>query len=155
MYSYLILILGSSLLYFSRNIIKNNYQLVKFRKINFKFLGICVKIFLRIIYISILQKFSKNLNKIKKNTYELSYSVNGKFFKYRFKLEKGPSKVLQIIDNNNNDVTLKIFPYLGPQYDFHQHKYTPKDFNYSELSFNLFNGKELTFKENEIIELKL
>ena len=74
MYSYLILILGSSLLYFSRNIIKNNYQLVKFRKINFKFLGICVKIFLRIIYISILQKFSKNLNKIKKNM-EFSFKI--------------------------------------------------------------------------------
>lgn len=155
MYSYLILFLGSSLLYFSRNVIKNNYQLVKFRKISFKSLRIFIKIFFKVIYISLLQKFSKNLIKINKNTYELSYSVNGKFFKYRFKIEKGPSKILQIIDNNNNDVTSKIFPYLGPQYDFHQNKYTPKDFNHSELTFNLFDGHELTFNENDIIELKL
>jgi len=155
MYSYLILILGSSLLYFSRNIIKNNYKLVKFRKINFKSLKIFIQLFLKVIYILIIQKFSKNLNKIKKNTYELTYSVNGKIFKYRFKIEKGPSKILQIIDNNNNDVTSEIIPYSGPMNDFHMTNYTPKDFNQIELTFNLFNGKELTFKENEIIELKL
>ena len=155
MYSYLILILGSSLLYFSRNIIRNNYQLVKFRKINFKSLKILIQLFLKVIYILIIQKFSKNLNKIKKNTYDLSYSVNGKLFKYRFKIEKGPPKILQIIDHNNNDVTSKIAPYSGPLGNFHQIQYTPADFKAIELTFNLFNGEVLTFKENEIIELKL
>ena len=49
MYSYLILILGGSVLYFSRNIIRNNFQLIKFRKINFKFFKICIKLFLKVI----------------------------------------------------------------------------------------------------------
>jgi len=113
-----------------------------------------VKIFFKVVYISIIQKFSKNIIKIKKNTYELTYSVNSKIFKYRFGIKKGPLKILQIIDYNNNDVTSKITPYSGPQYDFHMIKYTPADFNHLELTFNLFNGKVLTFKENDIIELK-
>ena len=34
MYYYLLFLVGSSVLYFSKNIIKNNYQLIKIRKIN-------------------------------------------------------------------------------------------------------------------------
>ena len=46
----------------------------------------------------------------------------GKLFKYRFKIQRGPSKILQIINTNHIDVTSKIAPYAGPQYDFHMIK---------------------------------
>ena len=155
MYGYLLLLIGSSFLYCSRNIIIKNYQLVKFKTPKLKVLRLSFKIVLRVIYISIIQKLNKNIKKISKNKYELTYSINGLIYKYRFKITRGPSKILQVIDDKNNDVTQNIVSYAGPSYNFHNIKYTPEDFNKNELTFNLHNGNSLTFGKNQIIELKL
>ena len=154
MYYYLLFLVGSSVLYFSKNIIKNNYQLIKIRKINFKSLKFILRIFIQLFYISFIQKIAKNIQKIDKNSYELSYIINNKLYKLKLKIQKGPSPILQIINNDDDDITYKILPYLGPDYNFNGIKYTPRDFDTQELTFNLINGKTMTFKKNDIIELK-
>ena len=113
-----------------------------------------MRIFIQLFYISFIQKITKNIQKIDKNSYELSYIINNKLYKLKLKIQKGPSPILQIINNDDDDITYKILPYLGPDYNLNGIKYTPRDFDTQELTYNLINGKTMTFKKNDIIELK-
>ena len=70
-----------------------------------------LKIALEIFLIYILQKINKTVVKLDKNNYEIIYTLNNKLYKFRVKKQKGPSKVLQIIDNKKSqDITDKLLP---------------------------------------------
>jgi hypothetical protein len=69
------------------------------------------------------------------------------------KPSRGPSKVLLVSDNTHEDISYKILPYLGPRDDFHGCVYTPKFFDHSELVFEMSNGDEKIFQEDDCIVL--
>ena len=66
---------------------------------------------------------------------------------------RGPSCVLDIIDDKNNDVTEHIIPYLGPNEDWNNTPFYPLYFGYNKLIFELLDGTVKTFNNNEIIIL--
>ena len=110
-------------------------------------------ILLKVLWLSLLQKLNKSVTKINKNKYEISYMVGNKLYKFHCLVARGPTKVLQIIDKNSNDVTNIIKPFVGPNYDFHNLKYTPNDFNYNELTFQLADGTDVTFTKLQTLKL--
>lgn len=109
---------------------------------------ISLKMVLNILYISILQYMNTTVRKIDRNVYELTYVINGKMYKMIIIPKRGPSPVLQISDDEQNDVTSQVLPYMGPQYDWHGKKLSPMFFHHKSLTFELDDGSEHTYEED-------
>ena len=122
-------------------------------KIKFKLMYLSIHVMLEILYISLTQKLNKSIKKINKNQYEITYCIRGRIYKIRSNIQRGPSQILQIIDENSNDVTAEIEPYMGPNYDCHKSTYTPLDFNKQELIFNLSSGQTKVFNASDNIRI--
>ena len=104
----------------------------------------------------IFQYLNKSITKVDNKVYILSYILNGKIYKIVIKNNyRSYIPLLQISDENNEDITENILPYVGPNMDFHNILLTPDFFVYKKMTFQLDNGEELTFKENEIIKLNI
>ena len=117
-----------------------------------KLLCMSLKIILQILYLSCLQKMNKTIIKVGKDKYELSYVIDGKLYKLYVFNKRGPSPVLQIINDSNEDITNIISPYIGPSYDWHNSKLTPSFFGYEHLTFELSNGNNFTTNKDDILE---
>ena len=105
-------------------------------------------------YMMIYQKIVKNVVVIQRGEYDVHYIYNGQLYKIKIKSPRGPgARVLQIINENDEDVTSELTTYLGPKHNFHGLLYRPKDFGYKELHFNLSNGECKDFIEENLIVL--
>lgn len=113
---------------------------------------VSLKLIFQAIWISFLQYVNKTVKKLGKNKYEISYVVEGKLYKLLVTVTRGPSPVLQVINNSNEDITTKIIPYIGPDYNWHNSQFTPEFFNCDSLSFELADGSEYTVKNRSIIK---
>ena len=69
--------------------------------------------------------------------------------------KKGPCPILKISDKNDVDITCDILPFLGPNYDWHHNKFTPFDFGYNSIIFELKNGNGYTFAELDEIKIEI
>ena len=124
-------------------------------KTNLKF-KILVKTFVilsRIFFIKCLQYLDPRVMNLGKNKFEIQYVLDNKLYKFQTKIKRGPSVVLQAIDEDYNDVTDLIKPWLGPNKDFHNNKYRPMDLDFKELTFQMATGESVMFEKSEIIEL--
>lgn len=61
-----------------------------------------------------LNKSTATIIETAKNTYTLTYYIKDKMYKSIIKPARGPSNILVILDDDNNEVTDKVAPYLGP-----------------------------------------
>jgi len=156
-------IIGTFFYFDGPAIVKNNYQLKleKWKKLNelvstkydgyFTILWISIGMIMKALWINILQYLNSSITKLDKKTYELSYVLNGKLYKILINNKTGPRKVILVSDETQTDVSYLITPYLGPKEDFHGCVMTPEFFNRKELIFELSNGEEKIFKQNEPI----
>ena len=110
---------------------------------------------IKILWIYIIQYFNNSVILIEGNKYIITYVIKGRLYKMLVKPCKGPSKVLLITDENHEDVSNIVCPYLGPEENFHYTLFTPKFFNKKELVFELSNGSEKIFSENENITIRI
>lgn len=105
------------------------------------------------LYITIIQTLNNSVvKKTSSNTYEIRYVLSGKIYKLVVIPKKGPKNVLQVIDDNNQDITNLIVPYLGPAEDWHSSKFKPSFFNRKTLTFNLSSSDDVTFTQDEEIK---
>ena len=158
-------IIGTFLYFDGPAIIRNNYQskLEKWSKLNqlvstkyqgyFTILRISLYMILKALWINILQYCNNTVVKLDKNTYEISYVINGKLYKILIKSKKGPRKVLLVSDETQTDISDLVVPYLGPEENFHGLEITPKFFKKKEIIFELSNGLEKIFKEDDKINI--
>lgn len=100
------------------------------------------------LYISFIQYLNNSVKKLDKNIYEVTYVINGRLYKLIIIPTRGPAPILQISDERGEDMTDKILPYMGPQYNWHGNKYlTPGFFNCRELNFELADGTEYSYTD--------
>lgn len=116
---------------------------------------VSLKLIFQAIYISFIQYMNSSLRHIDNKTSELTYVINGRIYKMIIIRKRGPSPILQISNNFENDVTEQILPYMGPQYDWHGNTFTPEFFGYSSLTFELGNGTEYTYETNDSLSTEL
>lgn len=114
---------------------------------------ISLKLILQTMYISFTQYMNASVRKLNRKVYEITYVINGKIYKMVTIPKRGPAPVLQISDDEQNDVTSHILPYMGPQYDWHGNKLTPEFFGHKSLTFELSDGKEYTYEGNNILDV--
>lgn len=107
----------------------------------------------RIGYLMIYQKIAKNVEIVNKNEYDIHYVLGSQFYKMRISCLKGPKSknVLQIIDQDDNDVTVDVVRYMGPNEDWHGIVYTPFRLKYDQLTFNMSNGTSIIFEKEQPI----
>jgi hypothetical protein len=153
-----VIVLGFGIFY---KPVKNSYhnfqQLNKIVKKNHKGVGKVLCMAIEIIYKKCWFKFSHWINntieRYDKNTSILTYYLDGRIYKIVLDHRKGPPLVLLVTDGDGEDVTTTVVPFLGPKRDWHKREFTPYFWEKSLLSFELSNGENKTFKNDEIIVL--
>lgn len=160
-----ITLIGSFFYLENHKIVKNklivNWR--RFKKVNklvstnykgfFTVLYISFSMILKAMWINFLQYINNNVKKIDKNTYEITYTIKGHEYKIIVKPKRGPKKTLLVSDENQEDISYLIFPYLGPKENFHSTEFTPEFFNRKELIFQLSDGSEKVFTTNQTISI--
>ena len=143
--------------------VKNNIveKCRKFKKINrlvatnkkgdFNIMWVSLSLVIKAVWINILQYINTTVFQLDKNKYEITYIIKGKKYKMIVKPIRGPAKVLLVYDENQEDVSHLIVPYIGPEEDWHGRVYTPKFFTKSELTFELSSGDQKVFLQDDNI----
>jgi len=97
------------------------------------------------------QKLNKSVKKIDKKTYEITYKINNKFYKFRQIVKRGPCPFTKIVDENDRDITDIIKLYAGPCYNFHNQSITPKYFDCKRIMICYNNDSKIIFREDDEI----
>lgn len=92
-----------------------------------------------IVKIYFIQNVCTNSKMIKKNLYEIEYTIHLKTYKIQIPCKRGPSKYRHFFSHEQN-ITPAIMPYVGPNDDFHNILYTPNDFGYDSISIEYSDG---------------
>ena len=148
----------------TKNVIMDNYN--KCQKLNtvvktttngnrIKALKTTFQIISKMLWLMFLQWLNNSVEKVDRKTSVLTYVYAGKRYKLFIKPKRGPCPILQIIDENSEDVTEHVLPYMGPKYNWHGEKLSPKTLGYKTLTFECSNGKSLIFKNEEICEISV
>jgi len=104
-------------------------------------------------YSGAIQTMNNSVRAIGKNTYEVTYSIRGRLYKIVVQTKPGPDSVLQVINDQDEDVTDLVRPYLGPECDWHgNHGFSPTFFGHKELTFNMDDGSVVTYDQNGRVE---
>jgi hypothetical protein len=167
--SFLIVFVGLiSYIFYKKYLILDEPSREEFRKnlkknirLKFKYGVFYSKLALKVGYYLMLQKLNKSVIQIDKTTYEITYLLKNKLYKFRTKVLRGPvNAVVEILGSNSCEGEEQVFeeakeiePYLGPNLNFHNTFYTPADFGYKKLIFVLEDGTEQTFSDKEMITL--
>lgn len=169
MFSFVTYGIGTTLILFfyldGHHIVKNT-TLVKwdeFRKINklvstnykgyFTVIWISLCMIIQALWINFIQYTNRTISPIEGNKYIVTYVIKGKTYKMVVKPRRGPSKVIMVSDKKQEDVSFLVFPYMGPEEDFHGKIYSPKFFKKDELVFELSDGTKKIFLTNDDIIL--
>tara|TARA_A100001011_G_C14318317_1_gene849077 strand:+ start:3725 stop:4177 length:453 start_codon:yes stop_codon:yes gene_type:complete len=142
---------GTCILFCTGYLFRNKFKHIiseKKRKIIF----VTIKLVTWALYLKLWQKCNKSLRKIDKNNYELTYMVENRIFKYKFNLPLGPSPVLMVINEHEEDITKEIKEIMGPMYNWHGiAAVTPDLLGYKSLTFELSNGEQKNYNDHEVI----
>lgn len=111
-----------------------------------------VYMILKFLYLQILQYLTNTVVKIDKNSYEITYIINGKMYKMVVKTHKGPLNYHKILNDANEDITDEVCQYYGPHYK-NQIKLKPSFFKTSNIKLIHYDESETIFKEDEIIKI--
>ena len=120
-----------------------------------KIFWVCLVMIFKTLYLQLLQQLNSTVRRIDKNTFEVSYVLNGVMHKILIKPKRGPKPIIDCVDENDNDLTLEILPYVGPEHNFHGSKLSPRFFGRQKLIMNLSNGEEREFNEHDDLDLSL
>ena len=120
-------------------------------KTHLKTIQKCLELLYSFLHVYMSQHYFNTSKIIKKNVYDIEYTINCRIYRFQIPYKKGPSKYLQFIDDQDNDVSLLLFSYVGPNDDFHKIEYKPSHFDLKSLTINYSDGSSKTFHENDII----
>uniref|UniRef100_A0A6C0H3G0 Uncharacterized protein n=1 Tax=viral metagenome TaxID=1070528 RepID=A0A6C0H3G0_9ZZZZ len=121
----------------------------------FKIAYVSLKLVAKASYISFIQYMNNSVKRVKEGkAYELTYVINGRLYKMITNPIRGPVPILQISNDDGEDVTDIVLPYMGPQYDWHYREFSPSFFGYKSLTFELSDGTERTYEETESFPVK-
>lgn len=167
MYAWIMLLVGGGLFYaidgvsIVKNTVMDRYK--RFRSLNklvstqYKHKCMIILISFKMVgqamWYSFLQWINNSVKKLDNGMYEIAYVIQGRKYKMLVKPVGGPSPIFLAVNENDDDVTHKLLPYVGVQNDFHKSEITPRCLGYSELTLELYNGENKTFKEKDNLSL--
>lgn len=111
------------------------------------------QVFIKTIMIKCLPTY-KNISIVDRNNILVHYKYCGQSYVIPSKIKRGPysSKIKMIQNEKNENISLQIIPYLGPNEDWHYQHYTPKYFGHKTIKIYLNEKEEVTeIDENEVL----
>lgn len=130
-------------------------QVNKLVEMKYKTIGMIIWISMKLIakmyWLNFLQWVNTTLVQKDKRTLELSYVYKGRLYKILLKPKRGPSSVLLVTDEDKQDITDDILPYMGVSQDWHKTEFTPDFWNKQTLTFELSSGEHVTFQKDDAI----
>jgi len=84
---------------------------------------------------------------------KISYKYRDKMYFYLLKIPRGVQPLKNIKDEDDNNISDIIEPYLGPNLDCHNTTIYPKDFGYKQIKITTIFDKLIIFDEDQKIEL--
>ena len=115
---------------------------------------VSIQILGKVLWISFVQWINNSVRKVDRNLYEVSYVINGRLYKMLVKPIRGPAPILLVVNDEGEDITSHVLPYLGAQHDFHGHPFTPRFFEHRQISIETALGETLTFEETDVLRLE-
>ena len=116
-----------------------------------KIIKITFETILQKLWLNLAQKMNNSVKILRMGVYEVSYTLRGKMYKIIIVKRNGPCPILQINNENYEDITQKVLPYMGPNYDWHGAKFTPEFFGCHSMNFELSNGETFIYKRDQHI----
>ena len=154
------------LLFFSFNsvvkdVIITRYQ--RFRQLNklvetryktvWKIVWVSLTIVAKLYWINFLQWVNNTIEYSSNKTIILSYTLKGKLYKIFIQTGRGPARVLLVTDEQHEDVSDEVLPYIGPNQDWHNRELKPSFWNKESLTFELSTGESKTFDRDQTITI--
>jgi len=102
-------------------------------------------------YIRLMQYMHKNVSHLDKDRSVLTYELDGRLYKIILNRRRGPPVIHMVIDQDDNDVSELVLPYMGPLRDWHNRELTPEFWGKKSLVFHLANGEEITCTEKQFL----
>ena len=91
---------------------------------------------------------SRCVTKINKDIYEISFKINNKYFKFRMKLQNGPTSIEKIVCDGK-DNTKEIEPYFNFCNSELLQTITPSMLGYQKIGIEYFDGDEKCLEDND------
>ncbi len=136
---------------------KKLYNVVATQNKNvFNIVWVSLCLITKALYIVALQQLNKSVKQVDKDKYEVTYVIGNRMYKTIVDLNRGPSPILQVSDENDNDLTDQVVCYLGPGADLSNlETLSPSFFNVSKLYFELSDGSEVEIIGESKIYLRI
>lgn len=137
-------------IHYSKKLKKLN-NLVKTTYSNqFMIIFVMIKMILKMIYIVLWQYLNRSIAHVGDNRYVISYVISGKLYKFYVTVEKGPSNIIMVLDEDDNDITEDFKMFYGPMGNFHGNSHTACDFAKKSLTI-ITDDNEHVFHSGQII----
>jgi len=114
---------------------------------------VSVNIVLNLLYDKYYVKRPSSSIKMFKDRYMISYSINGKKYKIVIPRKKNINKIIKVVNEYGNDITIEFETYLGPCNNFHGFEYTPYTLGYDKIIIETINCECIVFNKYDIITL--
>jgi hypothetical protein len=118
-----------------------------------KVLKVCFSILFQLYLLKFKQWTNNTIEHIDKKRAVINYVLNGRHYKMVVRDRKGPHDVLLVHDEDNNDITDLVLPYLGPNDDWHKTSFTPAFWDKNKISFELTSGDSKSFYRDDVINI--
>ena len=103
---------------------------------------------LQAMYQDVLSYFDNRVVQKSKKVYEITYYIEGQKFKLPIKVRRGPSKIIDANNENQECILLELKEYLSPNGTLNNPLVTPKYLGYQKIIVTEMDGDK-TFEENE------
>lgn len=123
------------------------------KKSNIKAFLISCKMIGQLFWVNILHTLNNTMEYPDKHHFILTYVADGRLYKMASARRKGPPLVLMVLDEQGDDVSNDVIPFLGPERNWHRNSFSPAFWKKKKLIFELSDGRSESFNETEAIIL--
>ena len=120
-------------------------------KFNISLTWAMIRITIVLLWQACLMMISQWLNNtvvlIGKNKYEIRFCIGGKIYKTIVKHRIGPSPILQVVDQDDNDITHVVEPYML----FNTNEISPGDLSYNNITIMYSDGTDVRYNRSDIL----
>jgi hypothetical protein len=88
-----------------------------------------------------------------KDKYMISYSINGKKYKIIIPRKKIINKIIKVVNECGDDITIEFETYLGPCNNFHGFEYSPYSLGHNKIIIETIDCECIVFNKYDIITL--
>jgi len=114
---------------------------------------VSLQMVLKMYWMRLLQWSNDSVKQLDNKNISVSYIINGNVYVMVTKVKKGPKNIVSVKDEKNKVLNALIFPYMGPNDDWHGAIFTPAFWKKRILTFENSFGEKKTFLETEEIKL--